>query len=118
MVQEATGTIRQLVPEEEQIVRDEPQIPSRPSSPLIEIEPPEKRVVPMPVSPRPPLPTAAEVAAQQAYQTIYGGPVLKVNRYSGNTQDWVELLRWDVPLGYTGDMHTISLLSDNDEKTR
>ncbi|GAI59256.1 unnamed protein product, partial [marine sediment metagenome] len=36
MVQEATGTIRQLVPEEEQIVRDEPQIPSRPSSPLIE----------------------------------------------------------------------------------
>ncbi len=118
MVQEATGIIRQLVPEEEQIVRDEPQIPSRPSSPLIEIEPPEKRVVPMPVSPRPPLPTVEEVAAQQAYQTIYGGPVLKVNRYSGNTQDWVELLRWDVPLGYTGDLHTISLLSNNDEKTR
>ncbi|MBA7708599.1 hypothetical protein ES703_117501 [subsurface metagenome] len=118
MVQEATGTIRQLVPGEEQIVDGEPQLPSRPSSPLVEIESPEKRVVPMPVSPRPPLPTAAEVAAQQAYQTIYGGPVLKVNRYSGVDQNWVELVRWDVPLGYTGDLHTISLLSNNDAKTR
>ena len=37
MVMEATGTIRQLVPEEEQIVDGEPQIPSRPSSPLVDI---------------------------------------------------------------------------------
>jgi len=118
MVQEATGTIRQLVPEEEQIVRDEPQIPSRPSSPLVEIETPEKRVVPMPVSPRPPLPSPEQVAAQQAYQAIYGGPVLKVNRYSGNDQDWVELLRWDIPIGYTGDLHEIALISSNDAKTR
>ncbi|GAH73815.1 unnamed protein product, partial [marine sediment metagenome] len=75
MVQEATGVIRQLVPEEEQIVHGEPQLPSRPSSPLVDIETPEKRVVPMPVSPRPPLPAAEQVAAQQAYQSIYGGPV-------------------------------------------
>ncbi len=118
MVQEATGTIRQLVPEEEQIVDGEPQLPSRPSSPLVELGQPEKRLIPMPVSPRPPLPAAADVAAQQAYQTIYGGPVLKVSRYEGKDQDWVELVRWDVPLGYTGDLHTISLLSNNDAKTR
>lgn len=118
MVMDATGTIRQLVPEEEQIVAGEPQLPSRPSSPLVDIEQLEKRVSPMPVSPRPPLPAAGEVAAQQAYQTIYGGPVLKVTRYSGGDQNWVELVRWDVPLGYTGDLHTISLLSNNDAKTR
>lgn len=118
MVMDATGTIRQLVPEEEQIVDGEPQLPSRPSSPLVDIGQPEKRLTPMPVSPRPPLPTAEEVAKQEAYQAIYGGPVLKVNRYEGGDQDWVELVRWDVPLGYTGDLHTISLLSNNDAKTR
>lgn len=118
MVMDVTGTLRQLTPEDEQIVDGEPQLPSRPSSPLVDVEEPEKRVMPMPVSPRPPLPTAEEVAEQSAYQTIYGGPVLKENRYSGTDQDWVELVRWDVPLGYTGDLHTISLLSNNDEKTR
>lgn len=118
MVMDASDTIRQLAPEDEQIVDGEPQLPSRPSSPLVKIDQPEKRAVPMPVGPRPPLPSAEEVAAQQAYQTIYGGPVLKVNRYSGSDQDWVELVRWDVPLGYTGDLHSISVLSDNDEKTR
>lgn len=118
MVMDASGTIRQLIPEEEQIVDGEPQLPSRPSSPMVTIEQPEKRVVPMPVSPRPPLPAAEEIAAQEAYQTIYGGPVLKENRYSGSDQDWVELVRWDIPIGYTGDLHTISLVSDNDSKTR
>lgn len=118
MVQEATSTIRQLVPEEEQIVDGEPQVPSRPSSPLIEVAAPEKRAAPMPVSPRPPLPSAEQIAEQAAYQAIYGGPVLKVNRYSGNDQDWVELLRWDIPIGFTGDLHEISLISSNDAKTR
>jgi len=118
MVMDATGTIRQLVPGEEQIVDGEPQLPSRPSSPLVDIGQPEKRDVPMPVSPRPPLPSATEVATQQAYQAIYGGPVLKINRYSGTDQDWRELVRWDIPIGYTGDLHTISLVSNNDAKTR
>ncbi|MBA7685855.1 hypothetical protein ES703_94284 [subsurface metagenome] len=27
-------------------------------------------------------------------------------------------MRWDVPIGYTGDLHEISLLSSNDAKTR
>lgn len=118
MVFDASGTVRQLIPEEEQIVDGEPQLPSRPSSPLVTIEEAEKRIEPLPVSPRPPLPSAAEVAEKQAYQAIYGGPVLKVNRYSGTDQDWVELVRWDVPQGYTGDIHEIAIYSDNDEKTR
>ena len=118
MVQDAAGTLQQLVPEEEQIVDGEPQVPSRPSSPLVEVAAPEKRTAPMPVSPRPPLPSAEQVAAQEAYQAIYGGPVLRVNRYSGNDQDWVELLRWDIPIGYTGDLHEIALISSNDAKTR
>ncbi|GAH69946.1 unnamed protein product [marine sediment metagenome] len=118
MVMEATGTIQQLVPGVEQIVDGEPQLPSHPSSPLVKVTEPEKRTAPMPVFPRAPLPSAEQVAAQEAYQTIYGGPVLKINRYSGGDQDWVELLRWDVPIGFTGDLHEISLLSSLDAKTR
>jgi len=118
MVMDATGTIQQLVPEEEQIVDGEPQIPSRPTSPLVKVAETEKRTAPMPVSPRPPLPSAEQIATQQAYQQLYGGPVLKVNRYSGTDQDWVELVGWNIPIGYTGDLHEISLLSSNDAKTR
>ncbi|MBA7698376.1 hypothetical protein ES703_107053 [subsurface metagenome] len=118
MVMDATGTIQQLVPGVEQIVDGEPQLPSRPSSPLVTITEPEKRVAPMPVAPRPPLPSTEQIAQQQAYQQLYGGPVLKVNRYSGTDQDWVELVRWDIPIGYTGDLHQISLVSSNDAKTR
>ena len=118
MGQEATGTIRQLIPEVEQITDGEPQLPSRPLSALVEIEEPEKRTVPMPVAPRPPLPTAEDLATQQAYQQIYGGPVLIINRYSGIDQDWTELIRWDIPIGFTGDLRSLAIVSDNDEKTR
>jgi len=110
--------LQQLIPTDEQIVDGEPQLPTRPSSPLIEVEQTERRMAPMPVSPRPPLPSQEEVAEQQAYQLLYGGPILKLNRYSGSDLDWVELVGWLVPIGYTGDLHEISLLSDNDEKTR
>lgn len=99
-----SGTLRQLLPDEEQIVDGEPQLPSRPSSPLVELEQEEKRTVPLPVAARPPLPTQEEVAEQQAYQQLYGGPVMKINRYSGTDLDWVELVGWNVPIGYTGDL--------------
>ena len=118
MVQEATGTARQLIPEVEQVVAGEPQLPSRALSALVGIEEPEKRTTPMPVSPRAPLPTAEEQAAQEAYQAIYGGPVLRISRYAGSEQEWVELLRWDIPIGFTGDLREISIVSSNDEKTR
>ena len=118
MVMDATGTLQQLIPEVEQVVDGEAQVPSRPLSALVDIEEPEKRTTPMPVSPRPPLPTAEEIATQEAYQLIYGGPVLKINRYSGTDQDWVEILRWDIPIGFTGDLRELSILSSNDGKTR
>jgi len=117
-VLEGTGAIEQLTPEVEQVVRSEPQLPSRPSSPLVTITEPGKREPPMPVSPRAPLPSAEQIAEQTAYQVIYGGPVLKVNRYTGTDQEFVELLRWDIPVGFTGDLHEISLVSSNDAKTR
>jgi len=118
MVMDATGTLQQLIPEVEQIVDGEPQLPSRPLSALVDIEEPEKRTTPMPVAPRPPLPTTEEIALQQAYQQIYGGPVLRLNRYTGNDQDWTELIRWDIPIGFTGDLRSLAIVSSNDAKTR
>jgi len=118
MVMDATGTIRQLIPDEEQIVDGESQTPTRPASPLVKVFEPDKRTAPMPVAARPPLPSMEQQQQEQAYQALYGGPVLKVNRYSGSDQDWVELVRWDIPIGYTGDLHEISLQSSNDGKTR
>ncbi|MBA7613104.1 hypothetical protein ES703_20347 [subsurface metagenome] len=117
-VLEGTGEIEQLTPGVEQVVSGEPQVPSRPPSTLVPITEAEKRTEPLPVAPRPPLPSTEEVATQQAQQALYGIPVVKLNRYEGTDQDWVELVRWDIPLGFTGDLHEISLLSDNDEKTR
>lgn len=117
-IPDASGVIRQLTPEQEQIVDGEPQISTRPSSPLIEIAEPEKREVPLPITGRPPLPSAEQIAAEEAYQALHGVPVCRMNRYEGNDQDWVELVRWDIPLGYTGDLHEISVYSNNDDKTR
>ena len=117
-VLEGTGEIEQLTPGIEQVVRGEPQIPSRPSSPLIDVELPQKRIEPLPVAPRPSLPSAAEIATKEAELALYGVPVVRINRYSGGDQDWVEFVRWDIPTGRTGDLHEIALLSDNDAKTR
>ena len=118
MVMPATGELEQLVPIEEQIVDGEPQLPTRPSSPLVDIREEEKRMVPLPTGPRPPLPSGAQIAEQQAIQAIFGIPLVKWNRYSGSDQTWQELIRWDIPSGYTGDLHELSLQSDNDAMTR
>ena len=118
MTQQGTGTLEQLEPLDEQIVDGEPQLPSRPASPLITVAHPEKRMPPLPTSPRPALPGPSELAQQQAIQAIYGGPFLDINRFQGTNQDFRELVRWDIPVGFTGDLHEISLKSNNDEKTR
>ena len=117
-VLEGTGEIEQLTPGVEQVVRDEPQIPSRPSSPLVEVSEDEKRTEPLPVAARPPLPSGEQLIEQQAQQILYGIPIVRLNRYSGDSKDWKELVRWDIPQGYTGDLHEISLVSDQDSKTR
>ncbi len=117
-VLEGTGEIEQLTPGVEQVVRGEPQIPSRPPSPLVEVREDEKRTEPLPVSARPSLPSGEKLIQEQAQQVLYGIPIVRLNHYEGSDRDWVELVRWDIPEGYTGDLHEISLLSDLDSKTR
>lgn len=118
MVMPGTGELEQLVPIEEQIVAGEPQLPTRPSSPLVPLKEEEKRMAPTPTAPRPAMPGAAQIAEQQAIQAIYGTPVLKWNQYIGGDKEWRELVRWDIPSGYVGDLHEIALQSSNDAETR
>lgn len=118
MVMPGTGELEQLVPLEEQIVDGEPQIPTRPGSPLIHLVEEEKRTAPTPTAPRPALPTAEEVEEAETIQNIFGTPVLKWNRLVSDSKEWQELVRWDLPVGYTADLHEIALKSNNDAKTR
>jgi len=118
MVMPGTGELEQLVPTEEQIVDGEPQVPTRPSSPLVTIEEPEKRTIPPPAAPRPPLPSPAAAVEQSTQLELYGLPVVKWDRWIGTDQEWRVLVRWDIPVGFYGDLHEISLQSSNDEKTR
>jgi len=117
-VERLSGVERQLTPEEQQLVDGESQTLTQFPAPLIEIAEPDKRTEPLPVSV---VPTAEAVIPSTTSSTgaiLVGQPVSRVNKYSGADLDWVELLRWDIPLGYMGDLHEISLLSDNDATTR
>jgi len=118
MMMPATGELEQLEPIEEQVVDGEPQLPTRPGSPLVPLIVEEKRAVPTPTAPRPALPSVSEVEAAETIQNIYGTPVLKWNRLEETSKEWRELVRWDIPIGFTGDLHEIALQSDNDAKTR
>ena len=109
-------TARQLDPEEEQVVGPEVQEP-RVLDP-IRIAQPEKRVVPLPVAERAPLPAPALIAEHEAAQLLFGVPILKTSRYAGGDRGWQPLVRWDIRQGRTGDLHEIALLSDNDSLTR
>lgn len=118
MVMPGTGELEQLEPFEEQIVDGEPQVPTRPGSPLVHLVEEEKRAAPIPTAPRPSLPSAAAIAEAEAIQNIYGAPVLKWNRLTDTIKEWRELLRWTIPVGFTGDLHEIALQSNNDSKTK
>lgn len=118
MTMPGTGELEQLVPDEEQIVDGEPQLPSRPGSPLVHLTEEEKRDAPTPTAPRPSLPSSEVVESEETIQNIYGTPTLEWNRLTDSVKEWRELLRWDIPLGYTGDLHEIALKSNNDAKTR
>lgn len=110
-----SGVEKQLTPEEQQIVEGEPQTVTQSPMPLIEITEPEKRIAPLPTTITP----TAEVTAATAATTYFvGQPVLVLNRYTGNSVDWQELVRWDIPEGLVGDLHEISLLSNSDVDTR
>lgn len=118
MTMPGTGEPEQLVPTDEQIVDGEPQVPSRPGSPLIDLVQKESRTAPTPTTPRPSLPSSEEIATAEAIQNIYGTPILRWNRVVDNRKTWRELMRWDIPQGYTGDLHEIALQSSDDSKTR
>lgn len=118
MVTGIASELKQLTPDEEQIVDGEPQTITQAPMPLIEVAEAEKRMEPLPVTA---VPTAEAIIPAITLPTgviLAGQPVAQVNRYSGADTDWVELIRWDVPVGYMGDLHEFSLLSNNDAKTR
>jgi len=117
MVMKITGVERQLTPDEQQVVGSEVQEPRVLDTVLPRIAEPEKREPPPPVAPRV-LPPPEVIAEQEAAQVLFGIPILEINRYTGSDEDWQPLVRWDIPLGRTGDLHEISLLSDNDAVTR
>ena len=118
MVSDASGTLKQLIPDVEQIVDGESQFATRPLSPLIEIAQPDKRMTPLPVQPRPSLPTPEAIAEQQAISSLFGLPAVRIDRFVGTDVEWRTLVRWDVPVGLSGDLHQISLKSSLDANTR
>ncbi len=117
-VEKLSGVERQFTPDEQQIVDGEPQLVIQPGAPLIPIEEPERRMEPLPVTAVPTAEAAIPSTPGPSGTLIVGQPVAKVNRLTTASQDWQELLRWDVPVGYIGDLHELSVLSDNDTKTR
>jgi len=76
---------------------------TRPPAPLIEVKEGEKRT------------TAVE---EEEEEQLFGTPVMRINRYSGKDKEWVELVRWDILPRHLGDLHAITLISDDIEKTR
>ncbi len=113
-----SGVDRQFTPEEEQIVDGEPQIISQAPVPLVDISEPDRRMEPLPVTSVPTAEAIIPSVATPAGQVLVGQPVSKWNKFTGTDQEWRELIRWDIPIGYMGDLHEISILSDNDAKTR
>lgn len=118
-VEKLSGVEKQLTPEEQQIVDGEPQTITRAPAPIIEIAEPERRMEPLPVSAVPTAEAVIPAVTTAAGVVVVGQPVAKAYRLESFTeQDWRELIRWDVPVGYIGDLHELSWLSSNDAKTR
>lgn len=61
---------------------------------------------------------ANAIAARITAEQVSGDPIANLNRYSGNDTDWQTLVTWTVSSGKVGDLHEISVTSDNDAKTR
>jgi len=76
---------------------------TQPPAPLVEVKESEKRTL---------------AVEQDGEEQLFGTPVMRINRYSGKDKEWVELVRWDVPESHLGDLHSITLISDQIAKTR
>lgn len=116
------GIATQLPPDIEQVVGAEGQTAQTGPPPVIGL--PEKRIAPLPskgviTTVTPTINEAGEVIETAVGPVVIPEyPILKVNRYSGTAKEYQELVRWDIPAGYIGDLHEISLVSDNDSVTR
>lgn len=119
---QVTGEPVQLTPESEQVTPQEVQpIPGQALGEPPVLAEPDKRTPPIPDTGAitvTPSYTPAQIQALQTARIVQGWPVLKLNRYTGTDKEWQELIRWEIPLGRTGDLHQLSLLSSNDAKTR
>lgn len=115
-----TGLNRQLFPEEEQVVGSEQQLPREPGV-LPRIEDVDRRIPPGPAGfgfSAEQLPTGTQLEQELARQQLIGLPVLFSNRFEGTNQDFQDLVRWDIQEGLIGDLHEISLATNNAAKTR
>jgi hypothetical protein len=121
-IQKLSGVPQQFPPDLQQIVDGESQVATQAPSPLIELEEPEKRIAPSETGQYPPEPAEAigeeGEAAVAAAPVKIDFPIVRWTRYAGADGDFRELLSWNIQEGYVGDLHEISLLSDNDAKTR
>lgn len=127
-LQEISGASRQWSPEQAQVVDGESQVSTLPPATIIELAEPDKRIPPSATGQYPG--EATEViteeaggvpvaeGAPEAAPVKIAFPALRWTRYAGTDQNFVELVSWTIPIGYTGDLHEISLQSDNDAKTR
>jgi hypothetical protein len=117
-VEKLSGVQKQLTPDETQIVDGESQVPTFPGAPLIEIAEPDKRIAPLPVTIAPSAAEEAGLTGEAAASILIGQPFMDLDRYNGHDATWQRLVSWDIPLGLVGDLHEISLLSNDDAHTR
>jgi hypothetical protein len=120
-VAKLSGVDRQFKPEESQLVDGETQTITQAPMPLIPLEEPSKAEAPLPAgAPYPPgyVGPAVEGAVVGAAAAPFTYPVLRWNRYSGGDVSWQELIRWDIPDGWMGDLHEIAIVSSDDTHTR
>jgi hypothetical protein len=119
-VEKLSGVDRQFTPEELQLVDGETQTITRAPMPLIPVEEPSKTEAPLPAGPAFPPYSApiTETGGVAAPAALFTYPILRSNRYSGGDTTWQELLRWDIPDGWIGDLSELAISSSDDAHTR
>jgi hypothetical protein len=128
VVEELSGVSQQLTPDQSQITDGETQVSTLPPAEIIPLVEPDKRIAPSPTGQYPGEAgeaiteeaggVTAEEAAAAAPPVQIALPILRWTRYVGTDTSFVQILSWDIPSGYVGDLHEFSLVSSNDDKTR
>lgn len=118
--EDRSGLRRQLDPEEEQVVGTEGQIAQEPGEPLPVLGDIDRIEPPLPARSSVSFSLLPGLTAEETLQRVQLGglPVLFMNRYEGVEANWQMLARWDVLTGVLGDLHEISLATNNSAKTR